>query len=105
MSDFNKHKWIINGLRRLSYKWPPRWTIKQDARVERGKYLCNGCKQIVKAKEVEVDHIEPVIEVTGFVDWNTYIERLLCEKEGYQILCKACHLSKSLSENLKRREK
>lgn len=38
------------------------------------------------------DHKTPVVDPNvGFVDWNTFIERLFCEEEGFQILCWECH--------------
>jgi hypothetical protein len=43
------------------------------------------------------DHILPVIEPKrGFIDWNTYIERLFNGK--LQALCGKCHAVKSNAE-------
>lgn len=100
---------IINTLRYGSRKWPPKFETLEEAKTEKkinpksGKlaqfYRCNGCKQEFTNKDVEVDHIDPVVEPkVGFVDWNTYITRLFSPKDNYQVLCKTCHKEKSKKE-------
>jgi 5-methylcytosine-specific restriction endonuclease McrA len=101
---FDKIAWLKHGLRRLSYKWPARYKTKVKARVSRGKYECSQCKEIVGQKEIQIDHIDPVIGVEGWVDWNTYIERLFVEESQLQAICKKCHTEKSNAENSVRRE-
>lgn len=92
--------WLTNKLRRLSYQWPPRKQAIKNARVERGKYTCNICKNIFGPKEIQLDHIEPVIhEEDGFVDWNNYLDRLFCDEAGFQVLCRPCHEAKTFLEN------
>lgn len=87
-------------LRRGSYKWPPMQEAMKNARVERGKYRCNVCGGLFSPKEINRDHIEPVEDPhTGFVDWNTYVSRLFCGVEGFQILCKFDHDQKTFREN------
>lgn len=92
---------IKGGLRSMTRKWGPINDALKDARVERGKYLCNGCKKAVPAtvkdgrrrvKNVHVDHIAPVVcPIDGWVDWDTCIERMFCEVDNLQVLCKDCH--------------
>lgn len=63
----------------------------------------NGLK---KTSMVAIDHIEPIVDPkTGFVDWNTYIDR--CFNGELQILCgypgerdgkKSCHAVKTAAE-------
>lgn len=100
-------KFIINGLRALSNKWRPKYEVKKAARVRRGVYLCAGYKRApheVRAKEIEVDHIDPVIDPDkGFTDWNDYIARLFVEEDKLQVLCKECHKKKTNDEAKKRR--
>lgn len=51
-------------------------------------YQCAICKQWFKSAHVAVDHIDPVINPeTGFVDWNTFIERLDCPEINLQVVC------------------
>lgn len=69
-------------------------------------YLCNVCKKYVGSTKVSVDHIIPVISVDdGFVDWNTFVERLYCGPENLQIICDDCHAVKTKEEGRLRRQK
>jgi 5-methylcytosine-specific restriction endonuclease McrA len=92
--------WLTNKLRRLSYQWPPRKQAIKNARIARGKYRCNSCLgENFGPKDIQLDHIIPVVdEEIGFVDWNTYIERLFCSVDNFQVLCKPCHGAKTFFE-------
>ena len=98
------HTFIKSALRQASMRWPPKHEVKRKARVERGMYLCNSCKEVVPATlpplekgkkrrtNVHVDHIVPVIDpATGFTNWDDTIHRMFCEEENLQVLCAACH--------------
>lgn len=101
----NLKHWLVNKLRRISYQWPPRKEAIKKGRVERGKYRCNICEGIFGPKEIQLDHIIPVIdEEDGFQNWDTYLDRLFCDSEGFQVLCKSCHKYKSEFENIVRRQ-
>lgn len=92
--------WLVQHLRRISRQWPPKNWAKANARIERGKYLCAHCEGIFGPNDISLDHIEPVVDPeTGFIDWNTYIERLFVQSEGYQVLCNGCHDIKTELEN------
>lgn len=102
---FDKKEWIKLAIRRASYKYPPRYTAKVNARKGRNQYECAACHNLFPNKLVQVDHKEPVINPeTGFVDWNDYVERMFCDIEGMQILCTACHVAKSKEENSRRKK-
>ena len=104
--SFDKKKWIMNCIRRASYRFPPRWAAKVSARIERGQYECNSCKKIFKDKEIELDHIEPVNDpVLGFTTWDEFIRRMFPDESGFQVLCTECHLKKSISEGVVRRKR
>lgn len=91
--------WLTNKLRRLSYQWPPRREAIKRARTERGVYKCASCEGSFGPKEIQLDHIKPVVdEEIGFVDWDTYIDRLFCSVDGFQVLCKTCHGAKTYLE-------
>lgn len=101
MSDQNK---IIAMIRRASIKWGPRYAAINKNRIERGKYSCDNCDHIGPRTGLQVDHIEPVIPVTGFDTWDGFIKRLFCDGKGLQLLCKACHKKKSAKENAERKK-
>lgn len=100
---------IISGLRAASRRYPLKWEVLHDASVGKkinkktnrlsNHYKCNACKGVFPSAEVQVDHQIPVIDPTvGFVDWNTYIDRLFCVKENLQCLCTGCHSEKTAQE-------
>jgi len=96
----NLRHFLTNKIRRISYQWPPRKEAIKKARIERGRYRCNICEGTFGPKEIQLDHVEPVVgEEDGFIDWNIYLERLFCSEEGFQVLCKPCHEAKTFLEN------
>lgn len=105
-TEARMHSFIKGALRAASNRWPPRWSVKKEAQKERGRYWCTGYKKrrhLVAAKEVEVDHIDPVINPeTGFVSWDETIKRMFCEADGLQVLCKTCHKTKTANERKKK---
>jgi 5-methylcytosine-specific restriction endonuclease McrA len=100
---------ITSTLRGGMRRWPPKWEALKDAALGRkvnkksGKlamhYKCAACAGEFTSTNVEVDHKEPVVASTGFVSWDVYIDRLFCEKENLQVLCKPCHKAKTKEEN------
>jgi hypothetical protein len=101
---FEKHRfnYVKNALRIATYKWPYFHMAMSRQRLERGLYQCESCKGSFGPKEINRDHVEPVIAVTGWVNWEEYIKRLFVKSEGIQILCIACHENKTATENIMR---
>lgn len=102
----------MSALRAGSRKWPPRYETLAEAKTEKktnkktGRlaqhYKCASCGEEFAGKDVAVDHIDPVVDPEkGFEDWNTFIERLYCDKDNLQVLCKTCHDLKSKNERKK----
>lgn len=94
---------LISVLRRFSRFWEPSNNVLKNSRIGRGMYQCKICCKIVTTKEIKVDHIDPVVPVTGFTTWDDLIARLFCEESGLQALCKVCHDKKTKEENDQRR--
>lgn len=95
---------LIPILRHASLKWKPRNQAIKDATPERGMRKCAICGKIDHYSGYNVDHKEPVVSVKdGYVDWNNYIPRLLCCKEGWQIICIPCHEKKTEEEDKERK--
>jgi 5-methylcytosine-specific restriction endonuclease McrA len=111
-----KFRTFITGVLRSGFrKYPSKYETLKEASV--GKKLnqktkriaehfkCAECKQDYPAKEVNVDHVNPVVcPVEGFVNWDVYIKRMFCGKENLQVLCKTCHDLKSAEERKVRKE-
>ncbi len=96
----NLRHFLTNKLRRISYQWPPRKEAIRKARIERGVYRCAICEGQFGPKEIQLDHKIPVIdEELGFINWDTYIERLFCDEDNFQVLCKPCHETKTYLES------
>jgi hypothetical protein len=53
----NLKSFIINSLRRATYRWPPRGEALKWARKEKGSYVCAHCNELFKNKEICLDHI------------------------------------------------
>lgn len=66
-------------------------------------FTCAACRKEFPAKNVEVNHKIPVIPVTGFDSWDKVIERMFCEKEHFEVLCKPCHKSVTKLESEERK--
>lgn len=98
----SRESFLFQGLRKLWRMWPPRSEAMRSARVAPATYQCVKCKRDypfrVGERNLAVDHIEPVIPVTGFTNWDDYINRLFCPVENLQVLCKECHAAKTKVE-------
>lgn len=104
------NSFIKNNLRSASRKWAPINECKKRANVGRGVYKCAECKEEVapttvcpetrkRIKNVFVDHIVPIVDPeVGFVSWDSVIERMFCDSDNLQLLCKGCHDIKSLED-------
>jgi len=74
------------------------------ARTARNTYTCNFCGGSFGRREIQIDHISPVVKITGWDGFDGFIERLFCGVSELQVLCKADHSVKSKAENALRRE-
>lgn len=103
------HAFIVSVLRAGTRRWPPKYETLNEAKTEKKKnkltgrlaqhFLCALCGEDFPATQVQVDHIKPVVDPRkGFTTWDTYIKRLFCSKENFQILCKPCHKQKTKEE-------
>ncbi len=99
-------------------RWAPRYECIKRAKVGYGLYKCDLCGTVgpptlppeegkkSRIKNIAADHIDPVVDPNvGFVDWNTFIERLFVELPGWQALCHKCHSIKTREENQIARER
>lgn len=119
---------IKKSLRKASLANPARNEVKKRAKVDKSLYACqnDGCTVLVyegysdknfrefqqkyvnspiKKGKVELDHLEMVVDFDGFKDWNTYIERLFCDEDKYQVLCSSCHADRTRKQNKQRAKK
>jgi len=110
-TDGRKKAFITSVLRSGSRRWPPKYETLNEAKTQKkiniktGRlaqhYLCADCKEEHPSKNVQVDHIKPVIDQqVGFTTWDSFITRLFCDKDNLQVLCKTCHDTKTKKEKI-----
>jgi hypothetical protein len=100
------------ALRSASVKWPPRYTVLNEAYVgtrtnpktgrQAKHYKCNACLYDFVGKDVQVNHKIPVIPLSGFDSWDGVVQRMFCEKQHLEVLCIPCHKSLTQQENQER---
>lgn len=127
---------IKGAIRRVFRLSPQMKEVLQEARVElspelkkdgtpgkrpRVRYRCALCNELFSQKNVQVDHIDPVVPFwetesqMNFADWIYTVGRgIFCKKENLQVLCStpmkkngglaSCHKKKTDEENYIRRE-
>jgi len=110
-------KTFITSLLRAGFrKYPAKYETLNAAK--RGKkvnpasgrmaehYECNKCKKHFPLRDIQVDHILPVVcPKEGFQGWEVYISRLFCSAKNLQVLCSTCHDKKTAIERKKRTKK
>lgn len=95
----NRDTFAKGILRRGSLMWRPISEAKRLARKAPNQYECAMCKELFRDKEVQVDHRNPVIDIEkGWQGWDSFIERLFCEVDQLDVLCKTCHGVKTAHE-------
>jgi 5-methylcytosine-specific restriction endonuclease McrA len=96
---------ITTALRSATRRWPPKYGclkaafvgVKKNPKSGRDAkhYRCATCESEFPQSGVQVDHIEPVGSTSS---WDEFIEKLFCEADNLQVLCKGCHKKKSAAE-------
>lgn len=105
--DAKKKQFIINTLRRASYKWPSRWKAEKRTHIGRNEYFCESCGIVGPKKQFQMDHLVPVVDPEkGFTGFDDYADRMFPDTEkGWQRLCSECHDIKTDKENQIRKNK
>lgn len=118
---YNQTSAIVSSLKRAFSRSPTVSEFLKEHRQEHPQYNKDGslakkpavrfpcvvCKEIHMGKNIQVDHIDPVVPLNipaKHVCMDELIKRLFCDKSNLQILCKPCHKIKSKEENAKRNE-
>ena len=117
-TEARKKSFITSALRAAFTRWGPKQSCIKNARIRRGVYICEECKQEGPAtlpalegnkkrrKNICADHIHPIVDPSvGFVDFNTWIDRGFIEAEGFQALCWQCHTDKTNEERAVAKER
>lgn len=114
----NRKTWVISQLRRISMKWPPRNKVyranrreielfKKDGTPYKKKFYehqCNICKEWFRAKDIQLDHINPVVDLSDHSGLSEeeyigkFVVSLLSYEENWQKVCAQCHDIKTKNE-------
>ena len=99
-------------LRRIFGRSPAHYAamnrVKRTTYVGKDKMVffrcaCCGCEFM--RKDIQIDHIEPVIPIDrSVISYDELVKRLFVSADGLQVLCKPCHKNKSKEENSERRD-
>jgi hypothetical protein len=110
---YNSGKWtagrfrsfVTSALRAASRRWPPKYEaikaaftkikINKTSGRKARHYKCAACGKDFTQSNVQVDHIKPIGKD---LSWDEFIEKLFCERDNLQVLCKACHKKKTKEE-------
>lgn len=100
---------LRSALRQKSRRWAPIYKCLQEARRPsksknkrlKWEFQCAKCKKWKPQKEVSVDHVVPAGSLRSFADLASFAERLFCEIDNLQVLCKPCHDKKTLEDKKK----
>ena len=116
MSSAERTSFIKAALRGKSRFWKPAQDALKASKRWYNQYECNMCHIVWPSKlpplpwskkrrtNNVIDHIEEIVSVdTGFTTWDSFIQNLFCEQDGFQILCYLCNKKKTSENNLIRR--
>ena len=93
---------IRSALRSAFMRRAPKHEAKRLSKLAYNQYECAECKGVFANKEVEVDHLVPAGSLKTYDDLPGFVERMFCEADGFQVLCKPCHQAKTNEERKSR---
>lgn len=83
------------ALREITYHhWKPRRDcLNSGAWSMSGKRYntCERCKQVFERKHLQAHHLVGAGSMKDWADIGEFARRLLCERDGWLRVCKACH--------------
>ena len=96
---------VLSALRESTRYWLPKMDKLNEGRRKRADGVlenkCEQCEDWFRLNDLEVDHIVPCGGMNCFSKAQGWLEKAFVEKEGFQLLCKICHLQKTLREKKK----
>ena len=105
MRKYNLKAAITSALRRTWRNYPERKEALLAARdpLNKKHVICQLCKSTTHEKLSYVDHIVPVVGISGFHCWDEMVDLMFVPRDGYQILCESCHTAKTKAEREEKR--
>lgn len=109
---YNQFYAILSAIKRCFSRSPIHRTVlnntKTDEKGPKGgaRYKCQSCGSSFGQREVQVDHIEPIVPIgimSKDMSWDEIVNRTFCSEDKLQVLCTTCHKEKSKHENQQRK--
>jgi hypothetical protein len=99
---YNWHTKLVSAIRNVWRHSPTRLKALKDAEDPHNQkhVICANCKTSVHQKLSTVEHLDPVVPVTGFDSWDAYIARM--QSENLAVFCESCAKEKTKAENAQR---
>jgi hypothetical protein len=100
---YNWHTKLVSAIRKIWRNSPTRtFALHEAADPKNPKHvICANCNTSVHYKLSTVEHLQPVVLVTGFDSWDAYIERM--QSANLAVYCEACAKEKTKAENAQRK--
>lgn len=101
---YNWHTKLVSAVRKVWKYSPTRTSVLADAKDpdNPSHVICAKCYKSTHKKLATVEHLNPVVPVTGFDSWDAYIQRM--QSDQLAVYCEACAKAKTKEENAKRAE-
>ena len=116
-TEARMRSFVMSALRKA--RWPVKYETIREAYVKNGinpatgrkckLHKCESCGNLFPQKEMAADHISPCVPINGFggekflgYNWTELVQRLFCEIDGLQALCRECHKTKTKEERSER---
>jgi 5-methylcytosine-specific restriction endonuclease McrA len=90
---------IRSALRRAFTRYPVNYHVRNAAKrpykgpnkLQKNEFQCGVCKQWFIQKSTQVHHLVECGSLKSYSDLPGFVERLFCEADNLQVVCKRCH--------------
>ncbi len=100
---YNWHTKLVSAVRKVWRNSPTRKAALAAAMQPdlKNHIQCAKCRGFFHYKLSTVEHLDPVVPVTGFDSWDAYITRM--QSTNLAVFCEACAKEKTKAENAQRK--
>jgi 5-methylcytosine-specific restriction endonuclease McrA len=100
---------IRSALRRAFTRYPVNYHVRNAAKrpykgpnkLQKNEFQCGVCKEWFIQKSTQVHHLVECGSLKSYADLPGFVERLFCEANNLQVVCKTCHNNITHKEDAK----